>query len=39
MAFTFANRGLYTLLNSAVSGTTDLRQAVPNTPTGLSATE
>ena len=28
MAFTFANRGLYTLLNSAVSGTTDLRQAV-----------
>lgn len=28
MAFTFANCGLYTLLNSAVSGTTDLRQAV-----------
>ena len=28
MAFTFANRGLYTLLNSAISGTTDLRQAV-----------
>lgn len=26
--FTFANRGLYTLLNSAVSGSTDLRQAV-----------
>lgn len=28
MAFTFANRGLYTLLNSAISGTTDLRMAV-----------
>lgn len=28
MAFTFANRGLYTLLNSAISGSTDLRQAV-----------
>ncbi len=28
MAFTFANRGLYTLMNSAISGTTDIRQAV-----------
>ena len=28
MAFTFANRGLYALLNTAISGTTDLRQAV-----------
>lgn len=28
MAFIFANRGLYTLLNSAISGTTDLRMAV-----------
>ncbi len=28
MAFTFANRGLYTLINSATSGATDLRQAV-----------
>lgn len=28
MAFTFANRGLYYLLNTAISGTTDLRQAV-----------
>lgn len=28
MAFVFANRGLFTLLNSAISGTTDLRQAV-----------
>lgn len=28
MAFVFANRGLYTLLNTAISGTTDLRQAV-----------
>lgn len=28
MAFTFANRGLYTLLNSAISGSTDIRQAV-----------
>lgn len=27
MAFVFANRGLYTLLNSAVSGSTDIRQA------------
>ncbi len=27
MAFTYANRGLYTLLNSAISGSTDLRQA------------
>lgn len=35
MAFTFANRGLYTLLNSAAAGV----YAVPNTPTGLSATE
>ena len=28
MAFTFANRGLFTLLNTAISGATDLRQAV-----------
>jgi acetyl-CoA acetyltransferase len=28
MAFVFANRGLYTLLNTAISGSTDLRQAV-----------
>lgn len=28
MAFTFANRGLYALLNSAISGSTDIRQAV-----------
>lgn len=28
MAFTFTNRGLYTLMTSAVSGATDLRQAV-----------
>lgn len=28
MPFTFANRGLFTLLNTAISGTTDLRQAV-----------
>lgn len=28
MAFTFANRGKYTLLNSAISGSTDIRQAV-----------
>ena len=34
MAFTFANRSLYTLLNSAAGV-----YAVPNTPTGLSATE
>ncbi len=28
MAFTFANRGLYYLLNTAISGSTDLRMAV-----------
>ena len=28
MAFTFANRGLYYLLNTAISSSTDLRQAV-----------
>lgn len=28
MAFTFTNRGLYTLLSAAISGSTDLRQAV-----------
>ena len=28
MALTFANRGLYALLNTAISGTTDRRQAV-----------
>lgn len=28
MAFVFANKGLYTLMNSAISGTTDIRQAV-----------
>lgn len=28
MAFVFANKGLYSLLNLAVSGSTDLRQAV-----------
>ena len=28
MAFTWANRGIYTLLSSAISGTTDIRQAV-----------
>jgi len=27
VAFVFANRGLYTLVNSAISGSTDLRQA------------
>lgn len=28
MAFVFSNRGLYSLLNLAISGSTDLRQAV-----------
>jgi hypothetical protein len=28
MSFTFANRGLFSLLNLAISGSTDLRQAV-----------
>lgn len=28
MAFTFANRGLYYLLNTAISSSTDIRQAV-----------
>ena len=28
MAFIFTNRGLFTLMNSAVSGSTDIRQAV-----------
>ena len=28
MAFVFANKGLYTLMNVAISGSTDLRQAV-----------
>ena len=27
MAFTFANRGLYYLLNTAISGSTDLQYA------------
>lgn len=38
MAFTFANRGLYTLLNSAISGSTDIRQLVIKTEVPSAAT-
>jgi hypothetical protein len=38
MPFTFSNRGLFTLLNTAISGSTDLRQAVFTGTVPASAT-